>query len=507
MKYLKQAAAVIALAALIAVGTSAAPVQGFQPEGWNELRQVNNDGTITAEFHQKFINFVDDSGKWKKIDLKPTKDAQGFHIKDAPYSADMPLKANGDIKFTSTNRYSVKEKKIRDDVPVSSLKKFDNAVPVDGVATSDGVLYPFALPNIGASLLLQPHEMEFRYLVVWDSLPPQCINSKATFEIPFTQTFNDGVLPRKKDKKKISAGKEDLSEGFSADVNEFRGIGTPIAHIWDSSGKTDVVEIQGKLKGQTLSASKIINCSSFVGATYPVKTDATSTFYPDPHVETVSVDGYIQRDGDGGGTGTSWSTHYVNWDGTGGGGAANDSATTMTLAYAHKYTSEFGIGRGFALFDTSSLTSSASISAAVLSFYTTIASENADDADNFVTIVSASPASNTAIAQTDFPSAGSTKLSNDYDVTGMGTAAYKDWTLNASGIATISTTGVSKFATRSGRDLNSTAPTVNNTTHINVTASSADAAGTTQDPKLVVTYTLSSPNPIIILLSSIFTKA
>lgn len=225
----------------------------------------------------------------------------------------------------------------------------------------------------------------------------------------------------------------------------------------------------------------------------------TLTAYPDANVETSTVDGSISRDGDGSGTGTNWTTQYVGWDGTGGGGASSDSAATLGAAYAHKYTGEFGIGRGLMLFDTSSLTAGATISAAVLSLWPTLAAENADNVNHFVNIFSSAPASNTAIAATDFDSVGSTKFAQDYDITGMGTGAYKDWTFVAAGISAISKTGISKFGTRGGRDINDDNPEDNNVSAYNVTVSTADHTGTSQDPKLVVTYTIGSFVPRIII--------
>lgn len=225
----------------------------------------------------------------------------------------------------------------------------------------------------------------------------------------------------------------------------------------------------------------------------------TLTAYPQPNVETETFDGSISRDGDGGGGGTNWTTQYVGWDGTGGGGASSDSASTMAAAYAHKYTGEFGIGRSIELFNTSTLTSVATISAAVLSLWPTIASENTNNANHFVNIFASAPASNTAIAATDFDSVGSTKFAQDYDITGMGTGAYKDWTFVAAGISAISKTGISKFGTRGGRDINDDNPEDNNASAYNVTVSTADHTGTSQDPKLVVTYTIASFVPRIII--------
>lgn len=92
--------------------SSAAPQTAppFHPQTWNEIRRDNADGSKISEFHSKFINYIDADNQWKPIDLTPTQDATGWHYRHGPYEADAPFTADGDIKFISTNKYSVKEK-------------------------------------------------------------------------------------------------------------------------------------------------------------------------------------------------------------------------------------------------------------------------------------------------------------------------------------------------------------------------------------------------------------
>lgn len=491
--------ALMVLASSIAIVNSQNFVdsESLLPVGWNESEKENIDGTKTSEFHLKMINFVDSNGKWKKSDLSLKRDNNGFHIKDAPYAVDIPLKANGDIKFIATNRYDIKEKKIRDDAPIYSLKKFINAIPVDGQETNDGVLYPGALPDIDADLLLQPHEMEMRYLVVWNSLPRQCADSNNTFKIPFTQSFDNGLLPRRSENNaRIKTVKEKFRNGFRVDASSFRGIGIPVAHIWDSSGKREIIEIEGKFNNGVLDGAKVINCSFFAGSVYPIKTDTTTTFFPDPSVEVTSVDGFS---GHNARSDVSWATAR-----SAAGNLSDDSSTTLTLTQMRQDGTYTDVIRGFALFDTSSITSAGTISSAVLSVYGSSKS-NTWAISPDINVFSASPASNTAIANADKTTVGTTAYCDTaISYASFNTAGYNDFTFNATGIAAISKTGVSKFSIYNQQyDANNSAPTISGgTSSANIIAISADTAGTSTDPKLVVTYTVpSTSSPVIILVS------
>lgn len=445
--------------------------QDFQPAGWNEMRKENGNGTLTSQFSTKFVNYIEGE-KWERINLVPKRELTGFRIAEAPYTALLPLKANGDIRFSSTNKYSVKEKRIRDDAPVSAVKRFTDAIPVDGQITPDGVLYAGALPKFGADLLLQPHEMELRYLVVWHAAPPQCATD-ASFEIPFTQTFEGGIVPRKNNRQRVRTTRESLKGGFSAEANSFRGVGTPVAHIWDSGRKRAEVEIKGRFTAPTLDAAKVIDCSFFQDAVYPVTTDATSTFYPNEDTEVSSFDAYIGNDNSN--YDTAHNATSTTFD-------LSDSSTTLYVFSQGTWS----IYRSILLFDTSSLTSGASISSAVLSVYHT---GNNDPYSDSIRLTVSNPASNTAVTNTDYDQAnfGTTAQAADIAKSSLVINTFADFVLNATGKANISLTSITKFGLRSVADVNSSHPSSAN----NYTAfSSADVAGLSQDPTLAITYTL-----------------
>lgn len=148
----------------------------------------------------------------------------------------------------------------------------------------------------------------------------------------------------------------------------------------------------------------------------------------------------------------------------------------------------YGIKRGFFLFDTSALTSAASISAAVISLAAQGAAGINEDTST-IHVVSSTPASNTTLVVEDFDQVGSTSFGSLAMASWVATdTTYNAFALDANGIANISKTGVSKFATRNSRDFDNSAPTGVN----DITCYFSGQAGTTTDPKLVITYTVSA---------------
>ena len=201
----------------------------------------------------------------------------------------------------------------------------------------------------------------------------------------------------------------------------------------------------------------------------------TLTAYPDPNPETTTVDGYVSNSNAVWATARSAST----------GNNANDSSS---IAYVR--TAGTDIYRGFALFSTAALTSGAIVTAGVLSVVPNSTANFDNDGDDWVNVLSSNPASNTALANGDFPQVGDaldnpTEGSTRADITGVSTGSYLDFALNAAGLAWISQTGVSKFGFREGHDCIASLPASNN----EILWRTADTGGTSSDPKLVVTYT------------------
>lgn len=209
---------------------------------------------------------------------------------------------------------------------------------------------------------------------------------------------------------------------------------------------------------------------------------STSTFYPDPHPETTSMDGNIGNDG---GYGSNWAglravTNADSFSYP----IINDSGTTLAMLNVNT-ASDGNLRRIWALFDTSALGSTANISDGVLSMYATAK----NDANSIsMVLVQSSPASNTGLIGDDFDTCGSlntpTEGASRKTLASHSTSAYNDFTLNTDGKSWIAKTGVTKLGLRGSLDVDNGSGSNNQ-----VTYSSADQGSTTQDPKLVVTYT------------------
>ena len=196
------------------------------------------------------------------------------------------------------------------------------------------------------------------------------------------------------------------------------------------------------------------------------------------------------------GSGDAGDDTFANIRGAAGGQSTVDTSTQTCMAInGTGTTNQFGaMKRGIFLFDTSSLGAGATISAATFSLYVTAVTDNLSQS---VGITSSNPAANNTLANSDFAVAnfGSTRFATDIAISAITTSAYNVWTLNANGIANISLTGISKFATRGSGDIDNTAPTWANLA-CNVTA---QWAGEANKPRLVVTYTPASGGAALFL--------
>ncbi len=150
------------------------------------------------------------------------------------------------------------------------------------------------------------------------------------------------------------------------------------------------------------------------------------------------------------------------------------------------------IYRSLFLFNTSGLGAGATVTGAIFSISTTGKADGIGITPT-LNIFSSNPGSNTVTAIADFQTIGSTPLC-DTAITYSGfSAGYNALALNATGIALVSKTSITKFALREATyDATGTPPTWASSKTSNFDGYYADQTGTINDPKLVVTYTTSS---------------
>ena len=208
---------------------------------------------------------------------------------------------------------------------------------------------------------------------------------------------------------------------------------------------------------------------------------ATLTVYPSPG---TTVDGSVYASI----APNTWSTLRNN-SGT---GADSITSTTMEL-----YIGADGAGpstwgllrRIVTLFDTSALTSGATISAAIMSVYGTFKSDSLAATPN-IDVYTSNPSSNTSLAGGDYSTMGIVSQTGvPITYAGWSTTGYNDFTFNATGRGNISKTGISKFGLRNASyDVADVAPPWVSSGTGRMQMAASDAVGTSTDPKLVITY-------------------
>ena len=202
-----------------------------------------------------------------------------------------------------------------------------------------------------------------------------------------------------------------------------------------------------------------------------------STFFPDTGSGSTTVDGRMRIG--------PVSTFDLARDGATAGAVdvttANNLDTETQRAGGNWYMYRAGM-----TFDTSAIPDGDTISAATLSLYFTTTWEDANDGNDYISIDTFSPASNNNLVGGDYDSFGGVKQTDDIDITNITTSQYNVFTFST--YTNIDKTGISKFLSREGHDWEDSAPSLGADEMSGARANQADTAGTTTDPKLLVTH-------------------
>ena len=253
-----------------------------------------------------------------------------------------------------------------------------------------------------------------------------------------------------------------MYDGTQVQVDNFRedpaaATRLGLAHTISLVGKTDTNIIAGK-EGRTV-----------------------STFYPAAGASSPADGAADEND-----TNATWTTIQ---------GAAGDLARNSDAQdyYERIVSGSVSNGwdlivRGIFMFDTSTIDDADSISAATLSLFGSLKDDTLGITPT-LNIYSSAPASTADVVAGDYDSLGTTAFATGITQADFSISAYNDFALNASGIANISKTGVSKFGSRDATyDAANQAPTWGSSAGSYMAGYTADQAGTTNDPKLVVTH-------------------
>ena len=216
-----------------------------------------------------------------------------------------------------------------------------------------------------------------------------------------------------------------------------------------------------------------------------IEFNLTLTVYPNPHPESTSVDGWVAEQTD-----AVWATIRAaagddHQDATGG------QALMVRLERVGTNWSE--ISRSIFLYDTSPLTASANISETIMSLKGTT-TQSANDLGGTWTynVYTSNPASNTDLVNGDYATLGDVaQCDTAVSFASFASGNYSDFTMNSTGLGNVSKTGISKFGFRNanydGDNVEGPGSGTNNATYVSGYFAAAD---TSNDPKMVVTYTL-----------------
>lgn len=495
------------------------------------------NGKTQAEFRGKWINFLDDT-IWRPIDVALHEEGQNWVCRSGPFTAKLPLLANGEAELVSTNKWDIFSKQRINDVDFAV-----RFTPI-GVSLVPGVVsplkpseivyvgaYPFGdlIYNIqhGRAPRLQKlvrfnqqpqgnQDINLQFYLtydddnihIYDRIPSKKeqdiildIQQEITYE--FSKKDNNLVeIMRKifevRNKTKQKWDKQtkvfnDPVSFYSKNILSNRGVGFKKFKVWDSSGKFELIKVklEHDIAGVTL--TKIIPRKFLNNATYPVYTDITSTFYPDPNIETTSVDGWVEE--------TSFSDTWSNIRNSAGDNS-DDSSSIIKLGYdtGNALNTFNTIYRMIMLFDTSAIGAGGTVSASTMSLFGNSKSDYNNTLPN-INIYGSTPANNTSLSSSDYAQTQNTAFSTAIAYNDYSTSAYNDFTLNADGQSAISVTGISKFSGKNANyDVANSAPAWLLGQSADIQSKSAETAGTTSDPKLVVTYTINTASPSACLM-------
>lgn len=221
----------------------------------------------------------------------------------------------------------------------------------------------------------------------------------------------------------------------------------------------------------------------------------TLPFYSDPDPETATVDGVLRN------LGFDVWTNFRN-------AATSTDAVDNSISGSAQEGGSVGLGantttwrrltRSAHLFNTASLTVKAAITSAVFSVYGSgVSAALGSGAD--CNICSFTPSSNTALAVADFASFGITPYCDTPMTLGaFSTTGYNAFTLNALGKSAIAKAGITAIGARNfNYDVSNVTPpfSASGDTTDQFDWFYADQPGTTNDPKLEVTFALSASLP------------
>ena len=423
------------------------------------------------QIHSSNINYPDVQGDWQEIDTTLVTKSGGMTMEKNFYHAELPDLATGIFSFFNRDHYF--KTKLVGATAVSATVPSDEWGVLNKAVRYIDVLGP------GIHFQVNVRNMDMQKLIIFDQAPADTTKDFIVrfeiIEMPAIVKLNNIIINRN-----VSFTSSTKDSGiYELDGATYKSF---IVHpkVWDSDPNNlniRPVKIAFYTSGGKTFMAKIIPKEIFANAVYPIYAD-------DP----------VRYDPPTAGNGTIESSSYAAWD-------TNHDATSgsafLTAVQVGSLESANGsalykIVHGFVPIDTSGITDTDTVTAAVLNLYLTGTLNQDDDGDDWINVVQNSMADPTTLVAGDFDQDGAinnpTEGSTRWDITGKTTGQYHTWTLNATGLTWVSKTSYTLLGVREGHDAIDVPVVTSGTFNgARATFSSDNTAG--QQPYLEVTTT------------------
>jgi RHS repeat-associated protein len=439
--------------------------------GWDK----DGKATYIGRFYGGQINYFDKvTGQYEDIDTTLVDKLTYWEMNKAAYSAriERTLKENfatfenqGQELYFSLTAYP---KDTVGAVKTAYDTEWANKEAVYADALGKGIDIEVGLDN----------ESLEKYVVI-DSLESLGdLSSMEYYEIPFLLTSNQKIDLKAEDK--LLSKEATITTSDMVEITDDEGV---TSYIWapyaqDDSGSFEGstrIQIEYKLTDDGILLTKKLPVEWLKEAKYPVRTDASVSYYAG------------NGDGNVGNTGayTTWAT--VRNAGTG--NAVNYSGQQGYMTYMYGWDSQATayLYRGFMPIDTSGLGEDISIASATLHLYNNDKDPNPTGNSDYIDIVQTSQAATSSLCTADYDAVGSVS-GGTISINDMTLNQYNSYALSTTGLAWISKTGYTMLGFRNHSDLSDTQPTYDQTYQAGCRQS--EYTGTTSDPYLMVYYTI-----------------
>lgn len=453
-------------------------------------------GVFILEAHVGHVHYKDDVGDFQDVDLRFVDQGTYWELTQASYWMRVAKSFGASQLIQFQNCYEEANHTILyephslwwvNTQDTSQRTKLADAQVVTGALVDDHTIRWSDAFGLGVHFEVILQRSGFRKEIVFDSQPTG--SPYANYALIVATRWTGSGLAVKAEGGSDWDGSSYYESGERFEIREAGGQRSYIrrAYARDAANRTRSLRVFFERRAGALWQGKLLTQQIIENATYPLRADATTSYY------SGAGDGYVQD----GGIQTWDATH----DAATGDVASAGAATGLARSFRNTSTGYCEILRGFLPIDTSGLPDAAVISAAIFYVYVATVYDTDDDGDDWITVVQTNQASPTTLITADFDQCGDNvdnptegiDPGDRADCSSISTVAYTAFPLNATGRGWISKVGYTLPGLREGHDCIDD-PIVGTPGNDGIEFYTSERTGTSEDPYLSVTYTLPVPS-------------